>query len=111
MKRLMIGTLSALLLSSAIAPIAKAETVEVTPAQLVSLAENGYLHDQSIPRAATLINEYQAGRITARDLVQAAIRDGRLTPNTLNNQEFLNAVARQMQGLYEGDTSQNSSHR
>jgi hypothetical protein len=111
MKRLIIGTLSALFLSAAIAPVVRAETVEVTPAQLLSLAENGYLQDQGIPRAATLINEYQAGRITARDLVQAAIRDGRLTPDTLNNREYLNAVAQQAQGLYQGDNAGNSSHR
>lgn len=111
MKRLIIGTLSALFLSAVVAPVVRAGTVEVTPAQLLSLAENGYLQDQGIPRASTLINEYQSGRITARDLVQAAIRDGRLTPDVINNHEYLNAVVQQAHELYQGNTDGNSSHR
>lgn len=97
MKNQLIGLLSFLVLSTAIAPIASAETAEATPFQLVSLAQNGYLDDQGIPKGSTFLNEYQEGRITANDIVQAAIRDHRLTQNTLSDRAYLNAVAEQMQ--------------
>lgn len=96
MKNQIIGVLSFLVLFAAVAPIARAETVEATPFQLISLAQDGYLKNQGIPKGSTFINEYQEGRITPNDLVQAAIRDNRLTENTLHDRAYLNSVTQQM---------------
>lgn len=100
MRHLVAGLLSSVLLSSvAIAPAVKAETVEVTPFQLVSLAQDGYFQDQGIPHGGTLITEMQTGQITSTELVRAAIDDGRLTANTLQDRSYLDAVTQQMRDL------------
>lgn len=107
MKYQITGILSFLLLSTVAVSIAKAETMEVTPFRLVSLAQNGYLEDQGIPKGNLFIDEYQSGRITAEELIQAAIRDGRITEDTLNNQDYLNAVMEQIQEQIGSDSGSN----
>jgi hypothetical protein len=97
MKYKIISALTLILLPTIFVPAAKAETVEITPFQLISLAQNGYLEDQGIPQGNLLIDEYQANRITAEDLVQAAVRDNRLTEDTLTNREYLSAVREQLE--------------
>ena len=63
MKRLTAGILSSLLLSTVvIVSVAKAETIELTPVQLVSLARDGYFENQGIPKGSTLIDEYASKR-------------------------------------------------
>jgi hypothetical protein len=104
MKYLTVGLLSSILLSSvAIASAVKADTIEVTPFQLVSLAQNGYLEDQGIPKGGTFIDESRAGRITPLQVVQAAVDDGRLSADTLTDQTYLNAVLEQIRGLTQDE--------
>lgn len=76
MKRLTIAGLALVGLAS-LAPVANAEP---SPAQLANLARNGYLTEQGIPSFAVLGTAHQMGRITAEDVIQAAIEDGRLAP-------------------------------
>ncbi|MBD2157263.1 hypothetical protein [Leptolyngbya sp. FACHB-16] len=104
MKYLAIGLLSSILLSSAaMTTAAKAETVEVTPFQLLSLAQDGYLQDQGIPEGGRLIDEIEEGRVTSSQLIQAGIDDGRLMPNTINDRAYSEAVELQMRTLSNGD--------
>ncbi len=57
----------------------------------------GYFQAQGIPQHLALMSSYQMKRVTARDLVQAAITANRLDPAFLNDQEYLNAVDQQLQ--------------
>ncbi|MBD3884854.1 hypothetical protein IFO70_24265 [Phormidium tenue FACHB-886] len=99
------GVLSFLLLLTTIVPIAQAETMEVTPFQLISLAQDGYLEDQGIPKGSLLFEEYQSGRVTAEELIQAAVKDKRLMEDTLNDQGYLNAVTQEIQEIINSDSS------
>lgn len=102
MKRFTTGILSSMLLSTlTIVPVAKAQTIEVTPAQLVFLAKDGYFENQGIPKGGTLISEYELGRITSKDLIQAAINDKRVTADALNNRGYMHAVIEEMRNLVQ----------
>lgn len=112
MKRLVFGGLSVLLLTAAIAPAVKAQTTAVNPTtlnststrqlkpfNLVNLAHRGYFKQQGIPSYLTLASAYRTGRIDAFDLVQAAVKANRLSPETLTDQGYLNSVEVQLRGL------------
>lgn len=111
MKRLIFGSLSVLLLGAA-APAALAGQVvlrpeaqnqtsitvaEITPFDLVTRTYNGEFADQGLPGGSALISAYNYGRVDAEDLVKAGINQGRLTVDTLENQDYLNAVAFQLE--------------
>lgn len=92
MKHLIIAGLSVLLTSMLVVPVAQARTFELTPFNLVNLARNGYLMDHGIPRFNLLSSRYRQGSISARDLVQAAINDNRLSSEVLQDQRYIQAV-------------------
>jgi len=92
MKRLIVAGLSALLTSMLVVPVAQARTFELTPFNLVNLARNGYLADHGIPRFNLLSSMYRQGRISARDLIQAAIDDNRVSSEVLEDQGYIRAV-------------------
>ncbi len=117
MKSLIFGTLFLLLMSAATAPAVRAETTaanpavsgsipsdvtHITPFNLVMLAYQGYFREQGIPSYGALIVAHQAGRISAEDLVQSAIRANRVPSQILNNQGYLNAVKFKLQRLNNG---------
>lgn len=113
MKRILVAGLSVLMLSALVAPAAKAETqieqkvtiaqeavtrnttTKLSPNNLVSLAYRGAFRDQGIPGYARL----QSGRVTAESLVKAAIEAGRLSPEVLEDQRYLNIVETFLMGL------------
>jgi hypothetical protein len=92
MKRFLVSSLSVLLLSVAVAPGVKAETFQANPFQLVSLATQGYLQEYGIPKYSALVDAYSEGQITARDVIQAAINDNRVSADKLNDESYLSAV-------------------
>lgn len=107
MKRLIISSLSFLLLSTVTAPVIRAETQatnsttlnqtpnfakDITPFELVSLANQGYFRKQGIPRAMALVSAYQMGRVRAEELVEAAIKANKLSPQFSTDRGYLNAV-------------------
>lgn len=105
MKRLTLSGIAVLLLVVVPAPIVKAETpvtnsttpednsnTQLAPFDLVSLANQGYFTQQGIPSGDELLAAYKSQRITAEDIVKSAIALNRLSPQTLNDQEYLNAV-------------------
>ncbi|HEY9623866.1 MAG TPA: hypothetical protein V6C78_26135 [Crinalium sp.] len=99
MKRFIVSTLSVLLLS-AIAPSAvKAESFQASPFQVVVLANQGYLQDYGIPKYNALTSGYAHGRITARDVVQAAVNGNRVSADKLNDPGYLFAVDTFLQHL------------
>jgi hypothetical protein len=105
MKNLIIGSLSCLLLVAA-APAVLAENVapttvnqtntatseSLTPNNLVSLAMRGGLKKQGISGSNLLFAGYRSGKVTAESLVKAGIASGRVSPNAINDQTYLNTV-------------------
>lgn len=118
MKRLIIGSLSVLLVATATTPAVKAEPiavnlptiqnsptskVELTPNQLVSLAYSGYLKSQGVPSYGALSAAVNQGSINAQDLVQSAIKAHRLPAQVLANQGYLGNVQNQLQNTLRID--------
>lgn len=132
MRRLVFGSLSFWLLASMSAPALHAEapsenpsdshtleapssssdipTLEapssngkITPFNLIRLAYQGFLKEQGIPSGDSFLTAYQAGTITAEDLVKGAIVARRLPANVLNEPEYIAAVNSQLNGLTSGN--------
>jgi hypothetical protein len=112
MKRFILGILSTLVLSTAIAPMvqaqvtpeappANAETLgmAVTPFNLVYLAYQGFFESEGIPKFNGLTTGFRQGDVTAESLVKVAIEMRRLTPDTVNNEAYLAAVKHQLNAL------------
>ncbi|NJN58887.1 MAG: hypothetical protein HC879_16010 [Leptolyngbyaceae cyanobacterium SL_5_9] len=115
MKRLIVTALSTLVLAATLAPAGEAQvtttvnssfpaTAEavgmgVTPFNLVFLAYQGFFESEDIPMAGGLISWYRTGRITAEDLVQAAINMNRLSADALNDDRYIRAVNNQLSSL------------
>lgn len=112
MKRTVPAGLSVLMLSALVSPAVNAtpqieqnlskQSIEtnnagynLSPNSLVSLAYRGELSDWGIPGYARL----QSGRITAESLVKAAIEAGRLSPEVLEDEGYLNVVDIKLMGL------------
>jgi hypothetical protein len=66
---------------------------------LVEEAYQGSFKDQGVSGFEMLIQEYEEGETTAKDVVQAGIDAGKLSPDTLNNESYLEAVNTQLRGL------------
>lgn len=107
MKRTIFATLSALTLTLVAAPAFAGEVVaikqnslsnvhQISPVDLVSRGYQGSFTDQGIPSFGVFAKEANSGRVTAEDLVEAGIASGRLTPETINNQAYLNSVDAQL---------------
>lgn len=102
MKRTIVGTLSAFLLTTAIAPGAMAvETI--TPKNLVNRAYSGAYTEQGIPGFQNLANAHRYGKVEAEDLIQRAIADGRLTQEALEDQGYINSVENALRKLGHDD--------
>lgn len=100
MKRLVLASLSILLASFTIIPTAQARNHELTPFQLVSLARNGYLMDRGIPRFNQLSTAHRHNQISAEDVIQAAINDGRVSAEALEDQSYIFAVDNFLRDLH-----------
>jgi hypothetical protein len=108
MKRLIVGALSILLVSLAVAPAAKAQVrkgnddtqmnsiskqvPQITPFNLVYRAYQGDFSEQGIPGYTRLLTAYRFGEINPEDLVKSAVRANRLPPSTLSDESYLSAV-------------------
>ncbi|OUL22148.1 hypothetical protein BV378_25575 [Nostoc sp. RF31YmG] len=111
MKQFILASLSAVFMSTAIAPAVNAQTLsqpqlttfnasvtnkastsQLTPFDLVYLAYRGYFRAQDIPSNNSLILAYQLGRISAKDVVQSAVKTNRLPEQTLADKSYLRAV-------------------
>ena len=64
----------------------------VKPVGLVFLAYRGYLEDQGVPSYGNFIKKYKSQQFGAQDLVQAAINEGRLSSDALNDQQYIDDV-------------------
>ena len=111
MKRILIGTLSTILLSSLAVPALADQItlnsrearniVEISPFDLVTGAYQGRFVDQGIPSSAIFLSKIRSNKIEAEDLVKSAISAGRLSENTLYDQSYLRSVETMMNNLDE----------
>ena len=72
---------------------------QITPFNLAYLAYRGYLHNAGIPSGDILISAHQSGRVTAKDIVQSAVKTNQLPQQTLSDQGYLNALEEQLSEL------------
>ncbi|MEH1942318.1 MAG: hypothetical protein V7L01_19180 [Nostoc sp.] len=66
------------------------------PFNTAFLAYQGNLKEQGIPSGSALIYEYQIGKLTAKNVVQAAVSANKLPAQVLNDPSYLNAVESQL---------------
>ncbi|MBV9385576.1 MAG: hypothetical protein JOZ78_04010 [Chroococcidiopsidaceae cyanobacterium CP_BM_ER_R8_30] len=112
MQRLILSSLSVLLLTIAAAPVVGAQTkalnsetsdstnsYQLTPFNLVSLAYQGNFKQQGIPSAGALVFAYEDGQVSATKLVRSAIADNQLLPSALDDRGYLKAVKFQLDQL------------
>ena len=113
MKKLIISSLSILLLSTIAATNVKAQEFEAdnaekveegtemrtSPFALVSAAYRGRFEDQNIPGYANLQTEYEAGNISAQDVVDAGVEAGELTPQASSDDEYVSYVDSELGAL------------
>ncbi|MFB2877085.1 hypothetical protein [Floridanema aerugineum] len=105
MKYLVLGGLSALLLSATSTPgvMAQSNTPNsvvntresealIEPFQLVYMAYQGYFEEQGIPSYTGLIQAYNFGQVDARDIVSSAVQANRIPAQILNDESYINAV-------------------
>ena len=113
MKHLFLASFSVLALNVLVTPAFASELTArvttpqnrvqaITPFNLVSRAYQGYWSAQGIPSNAAFNLAVASGKVNASTLVKAAIAQGRLSPDTLNNSEYLNAVDTYLEGLDKG---------
>ena len=112
MKRTLFATLSALAFSLTTAPAFAGEMaavrtqsvnniVEITPFNLVRRGYQGSFTDKGIPGYGSFVKAANSGRVTAKDLVEIAIADGRLAPETINDRGYLRNVTSHLENLDE----------
>jgi hypothetical protein len=112
MKLAILGGLSVLLFSIADMPtlgveIAAADSeknstpirYQLRPFNLVYLAYQGYFRDQGIPGYSAFLAAYEAGRVSAEDLVQSAVKKNKVSPETASDRGYLRAVKSQIESL------------
>ncbi|MCU0536387.1 MAG: hypothetical protein MUD14_21070 [Hydrococcus sp. Prado102] len=109
MKRIILSSLAVILMSavnisSAVAnPTAYNQNSDrhnittIQPFNLVHLGYQGYF--KNIPSNGAFISGVKSGRINAKTLIESAIAQGRLAPESLNNRGYINSVNNQLQFL------------
>ncbi|MBX9255602.1 hypothetical protein H1Q63_16970 [Desmonostoc muscorum CCALA 125] len=69
------------------------------PFNIVFLAYQGYLKGQGIPSMGTLLYQYQIGKVTAKDVVEAGVKANKLPAEVINDEYYLSAVELQLSSL------------
>ncbi|MEH2140338.1 hypothetical protein [Nostoc sp.] len=72
------------------------------PFNIAFLAYKGAFKEQGIPSAGRLISEFQIGNVTAKDVVEAAIKAKKLPVQVLNDRGYVNAVESQFRSMIDG---------
>jgi hypothetical protein len=118
MQRYILPIFSALLISPVLANTAQAQTPitynssvvtnsakasQINPFNLAFMAERGYLQNVGIKSGNALLKAHQSGILTAKDIVQSAVKAKLLPEQTRSDQGYLNALETQLQALEEQD--------
>lgn len=73
------------------------QIVNIQPFDLVYLAYQGYFQEEGIPSYEAFRTAIKNGQVTATTLIESAIEKGRLYPDALNKQDYVNAVEGQLE--------------
>jgi hypothetical protein len=99
-KRLLLS-IAALILTSQVAianpNINRNHASNIQPFHLVRLGYQGYFQDRGIPSYSAFQAAIQNRRVTATKLIESAIEKGRLSPDALNDQDYIDAVEVQLE--------------
>jgi hypothetical protein len=76
--------------------VTKIDNVQITPFELVSRAYQGEYRTQGIPGFGSFQSAISSKRITAKDLVEAAIDAKQLLPGDQTDRGYLNAIEQQL---------------
>jgi hypothetical protein len=76
------------------------EVKQLTPAQVAALATQGYFQAQGIPANTTLTQAYRLGTISAKDVVEGAVRANRLPAEVADDTSYIMAVDNQLQVVH-----------
>lgn len=112
MKRVLFFLFVLTLAVPAFAPTVKAQTTSnnenvkpvLTPFNLASLAYRGQFRDNGVPGYGSLEAGVNSGAVTAEDVIQAAINDGRLAASTQQDDEYTVNLQHHLDRLVERDT-------
>jgi hypothetical protein len=74
---------------------------QLSPFNLAYLAYQGYLEDLGIPSNGALLNAISFGKITAQDIIEAAVKANRLPEQILGDRGYRDNLEKQLQGLAE----------
>ena len=83
-------------------------TSYLQPFNIAFLAYQGAFKEQGIPSAGNLIFRFQTGKLTAKDVVQAAIKANKLPAQVLNDEGYVNAVESQFTSMINGSNDTGS---
>jgi hypothetical protein len=67
------------------------------PFNLVRLGYQGYFQDDGIPSNGAFHAAIRHRRVTATKLIESAIKKDKLSPDALNNQDYVDAVEAQLE--------------
>jgi hypothetical protein len=73
--------------------------VEVTPFNLVYHGYQGYFSELGIPSNGAFLQAIKFGKITAKDLVKAAIEKGRLNVDRINDESYIRRVQMRLDSM------------
>jgi hypothetical protein len=82
------------------APSSSSQTT--TPVNLVNLARNGYFQEQGIPSHSALRTAIARGQVNAESLIQAAVEENRVSPETINDEGYVNSVEMKLDSMTKG---------
>jgi hypothetical protein len=112
MKNLILNGFSFLLISATITPVLSAEIAvvnpttnstanrsQINPFNLVHLAYRGYFRDQGIPGYNAFLSAFDTGKISAKDVVQSAIKKNKRSSQVLGDRGYLRSFEAQVESL------------
>jgi hypothetical protein len=71
----------------------------LTPFNLVGSAYQGQYREHAIPGFSSLLDGVRSGKITAKDLIKAAIESENLLPEMINDRNYISNVDFQLRGI------------
>ena len=89
MSKFRLLAIASLVLSNAAMP---AMAKEINPIDLAFKAYQGYFIEYGIPSGSTFIQKVRLGQIDAETLVKSAIERQRLSPETINDRDYLQKI-------------------
>lgn len=72
---------------------------QISPVNLVQISYQGFLENQGIPSGGKFVFSVNQGKIDAQTLVKSGIAKGRLSPQTLTDNGYLNTVQTELDSL------------